>query len=171
MCVCVVEQSFLHVRVLKIKWVSYLNEITTSSLLAFSLQFTLSKSTLVLFLNNVLSTYTFFLEVQTTLCHHDCFATRTTRLNVLSSAGKLKYKDFSFLLSRVELFSAGNLVCQGLFLPLWSWRGENINLSGIQKKKNVMDYLRTVGLHLNWRFIVGGGVLNQEVNKASSLCL
>lgn len=73
---------------------SYLNEITTSSLLAFSLQFTLSKSTLVLFLNNVLSTYTFFLEVQTTLCHHDCFATRTTRLNVLSSAGKLKYKDF-----------------------------------------------------------------------------
>lgn len=133
---------------------SYLNEITTSSLLAFSLQFTLSKSTLVLFLNNVLSTYTFFLEVQTTLCHHDCFATRTTRLNVLSSAGKLKYKDFSFLLSRVELFSAGNLVCQGLFLPPWSWRGENIDLSGIYKKKkknlsNVMDYLRTVGLHLN----------------------
>lgn len=159
MCVCVVEQSFLHVRVLKIKWVSYLNEITTSSLLAFSLQFTLSKSTLVLFLNNVLSTYTFFLEVQTTLCHHDCFATRTTtRLNVLSSAGKLKYKDFfiSTESSRAFLSRESGLsrfVSSSVVLERW----EHQSLRDI-KNKNVMDYLRTVGLHLNWRFIVGGGV-------------
>ena len=153
--VCVIEPSFYMLSI-QIKLVSYLNEITTNSLLAFSLQFTLSKSTLVLFLNNVLSTYTFFRSpVSSVSSWLLCNKNNKKTERVHHQQENWSTNIFHFYWVESSFSQQGIWFVKVCFSPRGLGEARTSVFQGYIYKKSTEfikhgnDYLCVVGLHLN----------------------